>query len=97
MLAVVHQLARRSIDERGRAPSQLRPRIGHDDAGAARGERCRRAEAGEAAPDDHDIGSHRVGAGLSLPRRPMAVCAHTPSAISARSGLGILTVRVNTS
>ena len=55
VLPVVHALAGRRIGERGGAPAERRPRLEHEHARAALGQRRRGAQAGEAAADDDDV------------------------------------------
>ena len=108
VLAVVHALAGGRIGERGRPAAERRPRLEHEHADAALGQRRGGAEAGEAAADDDDVNGsmpnaqcltlESVGFGTGARRRmPISVCSQMRSAMSARCGRGTRMRRLNTS
>ena len=89
-------LAGGRIGERRGPAAERRPRLEHEHAGAALGQRGRGAEPGEAAADDDHIGLNAHGAGRLSRRRESALEAprfeHRPRpdarAMSARRGRG---------
>ena len=88
-------------------PPECRPRLEHQDAHAALGQRGRGAQAREAAADDDDINAQCQGSMLDArvsglrnrapARAPSSVPARCAAAMSARWGRGTRMRDVNTS
>lgn len=105
VLAVVDKFSRFTIAKRGRSSSQLRARVGNENAVPSLRQRRGSAEARETAPNNRDRIRLSPGRLDSVRNLRVVESHHAPSvvrtqviaAIIARSGLGIRTTRENTS
>ena len=93
VLAVVHQLARGRIDERGGAAAKPRAGVEDEHARAGLGETAGGGEAREASADHDRV----VGGRPRAHRHPAMVFAQVDAAIHARAGRGTRTTAEKTS